>query len=228
MTSLPALPSTSYASLTGRSRMNALASPTRPPPLKLQILNPARRPAFVSSPHSSGPLEDYDHLAQFSEVSQLSAIPTSKSLPNLPMLSLSRIESKADKVYGANTFKRFSNTIYGGLAYQRRQRELGVASKYMDYMPKEADSEAAERNRRRKLDVHRKMMREAGRMFDKADTNKDGQLDFIEFYDLVQMQAKLRRRLAVMKGCPPEKACAKIPSREMLKDCAYQGLERRS
>ena len=39
-------------------------------------------------------------------------------------------------------------------------------------------------------------------MFNKADRDGDGQLDFLEFYDLVQLQARLRRRAALLKMGP--------------------------
>ena len=83
-----------------------------------------------------------------------------------------------------------------------------------------ADAEAEERNKQRKMQNITRLMRESARLFIKADSNGDGQLDFREFYDLVGLQAKLQRRTEILNGrakgavgeLPP------MPSREMLRD----------
>ena len=51
----------------------------------------------------------------------------------------------------------------------------------MDFLPKEGD-EAAERNRLRRVEAVRKMMKESARIFKRADANGDGQLDFEEYW----------------------------------------------
>lgn len=202
-------------SATGRRRIELLSQATRPVPLKLQLLNPARRVRNTLDTFATG-----EHLACSSSLSTLS---TSTSLP----LILTRPGTRPIKINGGAHFKPDHSTIWGGEQYMHRQRRLRkVSSKYMDFMPAEG-CEAAEQARRRQLNKHRSMMREAGRMFEKADKDKDGQLNFPEFFELCFMQSKLRRRAAfaaaggIGKMTEEKKAWKRqvpLPTRRMLRD----------
>jgi Ca2+-binding EF-hand superfamily protein len=130
------------------------------------------------------------------------------------------------KVNGGMNFKKDHNIIYGGFEYQNQQRRVrNVASKFMNDLG--PDEKSAEKNRQRQLVKHKSMMREAGRMFEKADKDKDGELDFQEFFELCVLQARLRRRatFAAAGGVgkmPEEKKAWKrqlpLPTRRMLMD----------
>lgn len=84
----------------------------------------------------------------------------------------------------------------------------------------ELGPEAAERNRLRKVENIRKLMRDNARIFTKADADGDGKLTFSEFVDLIKLQAKLQRRAHILKGRAPAKPgdMPPMPSRAMLRD----------
>ena len=139
----------------------------------------------------------------------------SSSLPVLPVVRSSRD-------CGAEHYKRASATIFGGLDYQRKQqqRHKSLSSRFLDFKLKGGE-QAEERNRRRKMENVRKLMREASRLFQKADANHDGTLDFNEFCELVQMQAVLQRRCDALSrepGRADSSGAAPFPSRTMLRD----------
>ena len=84
----------------------------------------------------------------------------------------------------------------------------------------ELGPEAAERNRLRKVESVRKLMRDNARIFSKADADGDGKLTFLEFCELIKLQAKLQRRAHILKGKAPAKPgdLPPMPSRTMLRD----------
>ena len=200
--------------LTGRRRLEQLAAPSRPVPLAATLLNPERRarmpaqgPASVEAfiAPDNAPEEELPHRM----------LRNSSSLPVLPVVRSSRD-------CGAEHYKRASATIFGGLDYQRKQqqRHKSLSSRFLDFKLKGGE-QAEERNRRRKMENVRKLMREASRLFQKADANHDGTLDFNEFCELVQMQAVLQRRCDALSrepGRADSSGAAPFPSRTMLRD----------
>lgn len=192
-------------------RLEALAIPTRPVPFAATLLNPEKRHRTLAAlPEGS----QTNELSQISQSSVASVLPPSKSMPVL-LVPLER-KPRPTKIDPA-LYKRPYHRIYGGLDYQNSRPR--VDSRFLNFQFA-ADEEAAERNQLRKRQMATKLLRESARLFIKADSNGDGQLDFREFVELVILQAKLQRRQEILNGTQKGKVgeLPPMPSRAMLKD----------
>jgi hypothetical protein len=149
--------------LAGRRRLSTLSTPARAVPFKASLYNPERLPRSSSAWPFAG--SGTKTLAATSPVGS-PAMRKSKSVPALPPIQ--------------SSYNRCCPIIFGGVEY-RRSRPSNITSKFMDFLPKEGD-EAAERNRLRRAEAVRKMMKESARIFKRADGNGDGQLDFDEYW----------------------------------------------
>ena len=202
-------------------RLDSLAVPNRPVPFAASLYNPSRRTQSLAALPGGSRAGD---LSQGSFMSSLqsssSVLPPSESMP---ILYSPERKPRPTRLL-PELYKRPYHTIYGGLDYQHGLGGAGglrpkVESRFMKFSFA-VDAEAEERNRQRKMQNITRLMRESARLFIKADSNGDGQLDFREFYDLVGLQAKLQRRTEILNGrakgavgeLPP------MPSREMLRD----------
>lgn len=182
----------SLPSLTGRARIQQLATPAKPVPLAATLLNPERRPCPLVG------------LVSSSSYSDLVPIRPSISLPELPTRTLPKRTPAG--------YNRMCPVVYGGLDYQRDRKP--TKSRFRTLEPHGDD----ERVRYRKMENLKKMMRESARMFAKADANGDGMLDFNEFADMVKLQARLQRRAHLLSGKPVPEKQRPMPSSELLRD----------
>jgi len=199
-----------------------LARPTRPVPFKVQMLNPSRRTARHSV--ALPPLAGYTR-SQSDGVLRTSsqASPTASEMPlEMPLTSASEstlqpinADLLMSRIDMPNTYKRDHLTIWGGAEYMRQRPP--IKSRYLTWLP-DSGSEAAERSKLRRVEIVKRIMRESARIFQKADANGDGSLDFPEFCDLVKLQARLQRRAHALSDGPKPKGPTPIPSRQMLLD----------
>lgn len=210
-----------------------MSKPTRNVPYKLQLLNPSRRmarsmvtlpplhalpevaAAGPSSPTSSPP---YSQMASQMASQMGSAVgsnfmTTSQSLPLLQPIDSEIARSRL--LDDPRHYRKDHLTIWGGADYMRTR--IKVKSKYLERFQLQGD--AAERARLRKLESIKKLMRESARIFQKADEDGDGMLNFYEFCNLIKLQSRLQRRAHLLSDNPTAPTdFAPLPTREMLKD----------